>query len=85
MDFWAWTILALVVAVIFLVISGEFLVTVVLTGVWVGAIWLLVSYGGVVLDGIGPVIAVIAGMVILSVATLAAMASALEDRRSKKS
>lgn len=85
MDVWAWTTLVLVVAVVFLVISGEVLVTVVLTAVWVGAIWLLVSYGGVMWDGIGPAIAVVAGMVILTVVTLAAMASALEDRRSKKS
>ncbi|MEQ7126029.1 hypothetical protein ABN034_16065 [Actinopolymorpha sp. B11F2] len=84
MDVWAWTFLVVAVAAIFMVVSGEVVVTFILTGLWVGVIWLLVTYGGVVMDGPGPAIVIVVGMVILSIVTLAAMASAIEDRRSDK-
>jgi hypothetical protein len=85
MDVWAWTLLVVAIAGVFMAISGEVVVTFILTGVWIGAIWLLVTFGGVVMDGPGPAIVIVVGMVILSIVTLAAMASALEDRRSDRS
>jgi hypothetical protein len=85
MDATAWIILVVAVAAVFLLISGEVVVTVVLAGAWIGVVWLLVTYGGFMMrDGIGPAIVIVVGMVILSIVTLAAMASVLEDRRSDK-
>ncbi|HEY8457156.1 MAG TPA: hypothetical protein VIL34_16315 [Actinopolymorphaceae bacterium] len=85
MSLWTWIVVVLVVAAIFMLISGEVVVTLILTALWVGAIWGLVEYGAVMTGSIGPAIVVVVGMVVLTVATLAALASAMEERQDRRS
>ncbi len=81
MELWGWVIAIIVVAGFFVAIAGEALVALVLTAFWVGAIWLLVTYGGDLMDTAWPVMLIGLGLVVMSVVTLAAVASTLEDRR----
>ncbi len=84
MEISAWVVVVLVIAVVFIAISGEVLVTLVLTALWAGTIWLVATHGAAVIEAVWPAILIVLAMVILSVATLASLASALEDRRSRK-
>ena len=81
MELWGWVIAIIVVAGVLVAIVGEALVALVLTAFWVGAVWLLVTYGGGLMDSAWPVILIALALVVLSVVTLAAVASTLEDRR----
>ncbi|HEY6738057.1 MAG TPA: hypothetical protein VI076_04350 [Actinopolymorphaceae bacterium] len=78
-----WIILVLVIAGIFVLISGEAVVALILTAVWSGAIWLLVEHAATLMSAVWPAIVVVLALVVLSVITLAVLASAMEDRRFK--
>lgn len=84
MAFWVWVAVVTLIAVFFFAISGEAIVALILTAFWVGAIWLLVTYGGSLMDAIWPPILIVLGLVVLSVASLAVLANALEERRWRK-
>jgi hypothetical protein len=84
MELWGWLVVAIVIVGIFLAIAGEAIVALILTAVWVGAIWLLVTYGSPVMQAVWPAILMVLALVGLTVVTLAVLASALEDRRMKK-
>jgi hypothetical protein len=81
MELWGWVVVVIVIAGIFLAIAGEALVALILTLFWVGAIWSLVTYGGVLIVNAWPAMLAAVALIVLSVATLAVVASALEDRR----
>lgn len=83
MELWAWLIVVVIIAGVFLFVTGEALVTLFLTGFWFGAIYLLVEHGGSLMDAVWPALFIVIGLVVLSVATLAILASAMEDRRFK--
>jgi hypothetical protein len=84
MDLWVWGVIIVIIAGVFLLISGEVIATVILTAVWGGAIWLLVEHGGRLMDEVWPAMLIVFGLVVLSVITLAVMATAIEDRRLDK-
>ena len=84
MELWTWVVVVLIIAGVFLFVTGEILVTVLLTGVWFGAIWLLVEHGGSLMREVWPAILIVLGLVVLSVATLIVLANKLEDRRLEK-
>jgi uncharacterized membrane protein YhaH (DUF805 family) len=83
MELWAWIAVVVIIAAIFLFITGEALVTIFLTCFWVGAIYLLVEHGGSLMDAVWPAMLIVLGLVVLSIVTLAVLASAMEDRRFK--
>lgn len=83
MELWTWLVVVLVIAAIFLFITGEALVTIFLTAFWAGAIYALVEHGGSLMDAVWPAMLIVLGLVVLSIVTLAILASAMEDRRFK--
>lgn len=83
MGLWALFVVILVVAGLFVAIAGDPIAALILTVVWAAAIWALVVYGEPLIRAVWPAVLIVLGLVVVSIGTLAMVASAMEERRFK--
>lgn len=83
MALWALFVVILVVAGLFVAVAGDPIAALILTVVWGAAIWALVVYGQSLIQAVWPAVLIVLGLVVVSIGTLAMLASAMEERQFK--